>query len=181
MQIRHFGLLLCSSLSWLRMEKSSSLKKASLKNHRILDHIKISPFVVPTTIRKEAPTESAPIGATLLKAVTNHFSQLGENWTTEALNFVFNPSQGEEGVETPPPNDSLKASLSPPVGGCLRSFRRDCQTNKCSNDVLNIITNGYILPFISRPKLARFTQDTRPFKKTELWPLVSSLFCHWMQ
>ena len=28
-------------------------------------------------------------------------------------------------VETPPPNDSSKASLSPPVGGHLHSFRRD--------------------------------------------------------
>ena len=57
-------------------------------------------------------------------------------------------------METPPPNDSLNASLSPPVGGRLRSFRRDWLTNKCS-DVLNIITNGYVLPFISKPNLAR--------------------------
>ena len=54
-----------------------------------------------------------------------------------------------------PPNDSSKASLSPPVGGRHRSFRRDWQTNKCSNNVLNIITNGYVLPFISKPNLAR--------------------------
>ena len=58
-------------------------------------------------------------------------------------------------METPPPNDSSKAPLSPPVGGHLRSFRRDWQTNKCSNNVLNIITNGYVSPFISKPKLAR--------------------------
>ena len=56
-------------------------------------------------------------------------------------------------METPPPNDFSKASLSPPVGH-LCSFRRDWQTNKCSN-LLNIITNGYVLPFISKPKLAR--------------------------
>ena len=55
-----------------------------------------------------------------------------------------------------PPNDSLKASLSPPVGGHLRSFKRDWQTNKCSSNMLNIITNGYILPFISKPSLVRF-------------------------
>ena len=59
-------------------------------------------------------------------------------------------------METPPPNDSLIASLSPPVGGRLHSFRRDCQTNKCSSNVLNIITNGYILPFLSKPSLVRF-------------------------
>ena len=39
----------------------------------------------------------------------------------------------------------LKASLSPPVGDRLRSFKRDRQTNKYSSNVLNIITNGYIL------------------------------------
>ena len=61
----------------------------------------------------------------------------------------------EKDVETPPPNDSLKASLSPPVGGHLHSFRRDWQTNKCSNNMLNNINNGYIVSFITKPKLAR--------------------------
>ena len=59
-------------------------------------------------------------------------------------------------METPPPNDSLKASLSPPVEGRLCSSRRDWQTNKFSSNVLNIITNGYVLPFLSRPSLVRF-------------------------
>ena len=57
-------------------------------------------------------------------------------------------------METPLPNDSFQASLSPPVGGHLHSFRRDWLTNKCS-DVLNIITNGYVLPFISKPNIVR--------------------------
>ena len=60
-----------------------------------------------------------------------------------------------EGVETCPPNDSSIASLSPPVGGRHRSFRRDWQINKCLDSVLNIITNGYVMPFISKPKLVR--------------------------
>ena len=59
-------------------------------------------------------------------------------------------------METPLPNDSSKASLSPPVGGRLRCFRRDWQTNKCSPNVLNIITNGCVLPFLSKPNLVRF-------------------------
>ena len=84
--------------------------------------------------------------ATPHKAVTNRFPQEGGNQTSEAPG----------GVETPPPNDSLKASLSPPVGGRLCSFRRDWQTNKCSSNVLNIITNGYVLPFLSKPNLVRF-------------------------
>ena len=59
-------------------------------------------------------------------------------------------------METPLPNDSSIASISPPVGGRLRSFRRDRQANNCSSNVLNIITNGYVLPFLSKPNLVRF-------------------------
>ena len=96
------------------------------------------------------------MGATPHKAVTNRFPQEGGNRTSEAPGVVFDPIIGEEGVETPLPNDSSKASLSPPVGGRLHSFRRDWQTNKCSPNVLNIITNGYVLPFLSKPNLVRF-------------------------
>ena len=95
------------------------------------------------------------MGATPHKAVTNRFPQEGGNRTSEAPGVVFDPIIGEGGVETPLPNDSSKA-LSPPVGGRLRSFRRDWQTNKCSPNVLNIITNGYVLPFLSKPNLVRF-------------------------
>ena len=118
-----------------------------------MDPIKTSPFVVPTTTRKEAATGNAPTGAIPLKAVTNRFPQVGGNQTQEAPGVVFDPTQGDEGMETPPPNDSFQASLSSPVGGRLRSFRRDWLTNKCLNNVLNIITNGYVLP--SKPNLAR--------------------------
>ena len=96
------------------------------------------------------------MGATPHKAVTNRFPQEGGNRTSEAPGVVFDPTTGDGGVETPLPNDSLTASLSPPVGGLLRSFRRDWQTNKCSSNVLNIITNSYVLPFLSKPNLVRF-------------------------
>ena len=82
------------------------------------------------------------------------FPQVGGNQTQEALAVVIDPTQGDEGVKTPPSNDSFQASLSPPVGGRLCSFRRDWLTNNCSN-VLNIITNGYVVPFISKPNLVR--------------------------
>ena len=59
-------------------------------------------------------------------------------------------------METPLLNDSSKASLSPPVGSRLRSFKRDWLINKYSQNVLNIITNGYVLPFRSKPNLIRF-------------------------
>ena len=96
------------------------------------------------------------MGATPHKAVTNHFPREGGNRTSEAPGVIFDPTTGGRGVETLLPNDSLKASLSPPVRGRLRSFRRDWQTNKCSSNVLNIITNGYVLPFLSKPNLVRF-------------------------
>ena len=63
------------------------LKKAPLKTLRVLDPIKTSPFVVPT--RKEAPTGNAPMGATPLKAVTNHFPQVGGNQISEAQRAIF--------------------------------------------------------------------------------------------
>ena len=72
----------------------------------------------------------------------------------EAPKVFSDLTQGNEGVKTPPPNDSL-ASISPPVGGRLHSFRRDWQKEKCSSNMLNSITNGYILPLHSKPKLTR--------------------------
>ena len=96
------------------------------------------------------------MGATPLKAVTNRFPQAGGNRISEAPRVVFDPTIGDEGVETPPPpNDSFIASLSPPVAGRLRSFRRDWQTNKCSSNLLNITTNGYVLPFLAKQSLVR--------------------------
>ena len=133
--------------------RTSFLKKAPQKILRVSDPTRISPFVVPT--RKEAPTGNAPMGALPLKAVTYRFLPTGENKTSEAPGVVFDPTIGEEGVETPLPNDSFKASNSPPVGR-LRSFSRDWQANNCSSNVLNIITNGYVLPFLSKPNLVRF-------------------------
>ena len=96
------------------------------------------------------------MGAIPLKAVTNPFPREEENPTSEAPGVVFDPTIGEGGVETPLRNDSSKASFSPPVGSRLRSFKRDWLTNKCSQNVLNIITNGYVLPFRSKPNLIRF-------------------------
>ena len=111
------------------------------------------PFHGPHHNKKEAPTGNAPMGAIPPKAVINGFPQVGGNRTTGASEVVFDPTQGDEGVKVPPPNDSLQASLSPPVGGRLHSFRRDRLTNKCSDNMLNIITNGFVLPFISKPNL----------------------------
>ena len=131
--------------------------------------------MVPTT-RKEAPTGNAPMGATPHKAVTNRFPQEGGNRTSEAPGVVFDPITGGRGVETPLPNDSLKASLSPPVGGRLRSFRRDWQTNKCSSNVLNIITNDYVVPFLSKPNLVRFPLILSEYKARQKKPSTGHLY-----
>ena len=130
------------------------LKKGTSKDSQGFGPYQNKPFRGPH--KKEGSYRKRPYGATPLTAVTNRFPPAGENQTSEAPGVVFDPTIGEEGVETPLPNDSSKASLSPPVGGRLRSFRRDWQTNKCSPNVLNIITNGYVLPFLSKPNLVRF-------------------------
>ena len=119
------------------------------------------------------------MGATSHKAVTNRFPQEGGNRTSEAPGVVFDPTTRDEGVETPLPNDSLKASLSPPVEGRFCSFRRDWQTNKYSSNVINIITNGYVLPFLSKPNLVRFplilSEYKGPSKSSGLLYPVSSV------
>ena len=125
---------------------------------------------------KPFPTGNSPMGPTPLKAVTYRFPPTKENQISEAPGVVFDPTIGDEGVETPPSNDSLKASLSPPVGGRLRSFRRDWQANKCSSNVLNIITCGYVLPFLSKPNLVRFPLILSEYKALcsgRLYPVSS--------
>ena len=77
------------------------LKKAPQKTLRVLDPIRKSPFMVPT--RKEAPTGNDLMGATPLKAVTNRFPHAGGNRISEAPGVVFDPTIGEESMETPPP------------------------------------------------------------------------------
>ena len=58
--------------------------------------------------------------------------------------------------------------------GRLRSFSRDWQTNYCSSNVLNLITNGYVLSFLSKPNLVRFPLIISEYKalpRTKPWPL----------
>ena len=147
------------------------LKKAPQNILRVLDPTRISPFVVPT--RKEAPTGNAPMGAIPDKAVTNRFPQTEENKTSEVPGVVFDSTIGEKGMETPLPNDSSIASISPPVRGHLCSFRRDWQANNCSSKMLNIITNGYILPFLSRPSLVRFPLIISEYKALQKYQALA--------
>ena len=100
------------------------LKKGTSKDSQGFTPYQNKPFRGPQQ-EKRLLTGNAPMGATPHKAVTNRFPQEGGNRTSEAPGVVFDPITGGGGVETPLPNDSSKASLSPPVGGRLRSFRRD--------------------------------------------------------
>ena len=133
--------------------------------------------MVPT--RKEAPTGNASMGAIPLKTVTSRFPLAEENQTSEAPGVVFDPTIGEEGVETPLPNDSSKASLSPPVGGHLRSFRRDWQTNKCSSNMFKHYHQWLRTAIPLKAKLGQISSDSvriqDPSKDQALADCIQSL------
>ena len=131
------------------------LKKGTSKDSQGFAPYQNKPFRGPHN-KKRGSYRKCPYGGNSSQSSNQSFPQVGGNQTSEAPGVVFDRTTGGESVETPLPNDSLKAFLSPPVGGHLRSFRRDWQTNKCSSSVLNIITNGYVLPFLSKPNLVRF-------------------------
>ena len=100
----------------------SSLFKSQLVKEGVFQPYQNEPFRGPH--KKRGSYRKHPCGGNSSQAVTNRFLKQ-ENKTSEAPGVVFNPTTGEGGVETPLPNDSSKASISPPVGGRLRSFRRD--------------------------------------------------------
>ena len=121
------------------------LKKGTSKDSQGFGPYQNKPFRGPHN-KKRGSYRKRPYGGNSSQSSNQSFS------SGRGKPVVFDSSTGVEGMGTPPPNDSL----SPPVGGRLRSFRRDWQTNKCSDNVLNIITNGYVLPFLSKPSLVRF-------------------------
>ena len=63
-------------------------------------------------------------------------------------------------MKTLPPNDSLKASLSSPVGGHLYYFRRVWQTVKCSSNVLNIISQWLHFSIPYKTKVSQSSPDS---------------------
>ena len=74
------------------------LKKAPQKTLRVLDPIRINPFVVPTT--KEAPTGNVPMGAIPLKTVTSCFPLAGET-KLQRLQGRFQPHNTGRGHGNP--------------------------------------------------------------------------------
>ena len=120
------------------------LKKAPYQN---------KPFRGPH--KKRGSYKKRPYGGNSSQGSNQSFSSNRGKKNFRGSRGRFRPHNRVKGMETPLPNDSSIASISPPVGGRLRSFRRDWQANDCSSNVLNIITNGYVLPFLSRPSLVR--------------------------
>ena len=153
------------------------LKKGTSKDCQGFAPYRNKPFRGPH--KKRGSYRKRPYGGNSSQSSNQSFSSGSGKPNFRGSRGRFRPHNRGRGRGNPLPNDSSKASLSPPVGGRLRSFRRDWLKNKCSQNVLNISTNGYVLPFLSKPSLVRFLLilSTRPSKKTKPWPLVSSLSC----
>ena len=82
------------------MEKTSSFKKAPLKTLRVLDPTKTSPFVVPTTIRKEAPTGNTPMGNSSQSSNQSFSSGRGKS-NSRGFRGHFRPHSRGRGHENP--------------------------------------------------------------------------------
>ena len=140
------------------------LKKGTGKNSQGFGPYQNKPFRGPHHNKKRGSYRKRPYGGNSSQSINQSFSSNRGKQKFRGSRGRFRPHNRGRGVETPPPNDSSKASLSPAVGGRLRSFSRDWQINKCSSNVLNIITNGYVLPFLSKPNLVRFPLIVSEYK-----------------
>ena len=131
------------------------LKKGTSKDSQGFAPYQNKPFRGPHN-KKRGSYRKRPYGGNSSQSSNQSFSSARGKPNFRGSKGRFRPHNRGRGRGNPSPNDSFKASLSPPVGGRLCTFRRDWQTNKCSSNVLNIITNGYVLPFLSKPNLVRF-------------------------
>ena len=131
------------------------LKKGTSKDSQGFAPYQNKPFRGPH--KKRGSYRNRPYGGNTSQSSNQSFPSGRGKPNFRGSRGRFRPHNRGRGRGKPPiPNDSSKASLSPPVGSCLRSFKRNWLTNKCSQNVLNIITNGYVLPFRSKPNLIRF-------------------------
>ena len=106
------------------------LKKGTPKDSQGFGPYQNKAFCGPHHNKKRGSNRKRPYWSNSSQSSIQSFFSGRGNQTQEAPGVVFDPTQGDEGVETPLPNDCFQASLSPPVG-------------------------GYILPFISKPNLVR--------------------------
>ena len=101
------------------------LKKGTSKDAQGFGPYQNKPFRGPHN-KKRGSYRKHPYGGNSSQSCNQSFSS-----GRRKPNFRGSKGLGGEDMETPPPNDSSKASISPPVRGRLCSFRRDWQTNKC--------------------------------------------------
>ena len=130
------------------------LKKGTAKDSQGFQPYQNKPFCGPH--KKRGSYRKCPYGDNSFQSSNQSFSSNRGKQNLRGSSGRFRPHNRGRRCGNPPPNNSSKASISPPVGGRLHSFRRDWQANNCSSNMLNIITNGYVLPFLSKPNLVRF-------------------------
>ena len=130
------------------------LKKGISKNSQGFSPYQNKPFRGPH--KKRGSYRKRPYGGNTSQSSNQSFPSGRGKSNFRGSRGRFRPHNRGRGRGNPLLNDSSKASFSPPVGSRLRSFKRDWLINKCSQNVLNIITNGYVLPFRSKPNLIRF-------------------------
>ena len=130
------------------------LKKGTSKDSQGFSPYQNKPFRGPH--KKRGSYRKRPYGGNTSQSSNQSFPSGRAKSNFRGSRGRFRPHNRGRGRGNPLRNDSSKASFSPPVGSRLRSFKRDWLTNKCSQNVLNIITNGYVLPFRSKPNLIRF-------------------------
>ena len=78
------------------------LKKGTSKDSQGFGPYQNKPIRGPHN-KKRGSYRKHPMGATPRKAVTNRYSQVEGNRISEVPRVVFDPTLGDEGVETPPP------------------------------------------------------------------------------
>ena len=130
------------------------LKKGTSKDSQGFAPYQNKPFRGPH--KKRGSYRKRPYGGNTSQSSNQSFPSGRGKSNFRGSRGRFRPHNRGRGRGNPLLNDFSKASLSPPVGSHLRSFKRDWLINKCSQNVLNIITNGYVLPFCSKPNLIRF-------------------------
>ena len=130
------------------------LKKGTSKDSQGFGPYQNKPFCGPH--KKRGSYRKRPYGGNSSQSSNQSFSSNRGKQNFRGSRGRFRPHNRGRGRGNLSSNDSFKASNSPPVGGRLRSFSRNWQANNCSSNVLNIITNGYLLPFLSKPNLVRF-------------------------
>ena len=79
------------------------LKKGTPKDSQGFGPYQNKPFLGPHHIKKRGSYRKRPYGGIFSQSSNQLFSSGGGNRTTEASEVIFDPIQGNEGVETPPP------------------------------------------------------------------------------